>query len=63
MKLTLPQIFMYNHAAWVNRENSERRYKAKKALEGNQLDPAMQAEEERVMGLQGDDLTHYLTHL
>lgn len=29
MRLTVPQIIMYNHASWVNHERSERSYKHK----------------------------------
>jgi hypothetical protein len=31
MKITLPQVIMLNHAAWLERENADIRYKAKKA--------------------------------
>jgi hypothetical protein len=30
MSLTMPQIVMLNHAAYVNRTNSERRYEAER---------------------------------
>lgn len=33
LKLTVPQITMLNHAAWAEHENSDRRYKAKRAWE------------------------------
>jgi hypothetical protein len=33
MRMTLPQIIMMNHAAWVNQERSERRYKVKREME------------------------------
>lgn len=33
MNLTLPQMIMLNHASWVNHENSERRFKAKRKWE------------------------------
>lgn len=29
----MPQIIMVNHAAWVNYERSDRRYKAKREVE------------------------------
>jgi hypothetical protein len=36
MKLTLPQLIMYNHASWVNNERSEKRSKAKAEKEKQQ---------------------------
>lgn len=35
MKLTMPQIIMLNHAAWVNKERAERRHAAKRDKEGS----------------------------
>ena len=33
MKLTVPQLVLLNHAAWVNRERSQRRFDAKREWE------------------------------
>lgn len=33
MSLTLPQIIMLNHAAWVNQEQGKKRYEAKQRRE------------------------------
>lgn len=55
-KLTLPQIILMNHAAFVNRENSERRYEAKRKSEEN-----LSSESKRVKEMKGKELTDYLT--
>lgn len=34
-RLTMPQIIMWNHAAWVNQERGDRRYKEKRDHEDN----------------------------
>lgn len=53
MKLTMPQIIMYNHASWVNRENYERRRKHTDV-------PAMDKEAKRVASMEGETLFGYL---
>lgn len=36
MSLTLPQIIMLNHSAWVNHERSQAKFEAKQKKEGKQ---------------------------
>lgn len=57
-KLTIPQILMLNHAAWVNHENSERKYNAKKP---KNVDPLVSAEEQRLNEMSPDQLTRYMS--
>jgi hypothetical protein len=59
MKLTMPQIIMMNHAAWVNRENSDRRYNAKRHKDDIN-DPVIKQEEEKINGMTPAELSMYL---
>jgi hypothetical protein len=61
MSYTLPQIIMLNHAAYVNRENSERRYEAEKKAKPKFENAYEEQEAERVTKLEGSELTDYLT--
>lgn len=57
-KLTMPQIIMLNHAAWVNKENADRRYEAKKKTTPD--DPVIQAEEDKLSQMSPAELSMYL---
>lgn len=62
-KLTMPQIIMLNHAAYVNRENADRRYKAKNANNKVTSDPLVAMEESKLDSMSPAELSHYLMDL
>jgi hypothetical protein len=65
MKLTLPQVMMLNHAAWVEHENADIRYQHKKKQDAKK---EQQAEADPIVGefgcalseLDGNTLNAYL---
>jgi hypothetical protein len=60
MKLTMPQLIMLNHAAWVNRENADRSYEAKHRRSKPE-DMIWQQEQQKVETMDGKELSMYLT--
>jgi hypothetical protein len=60
MQLTLPQIILLNHATYVNRENMERKFDAKKQLEDNGETDEVRADRSRVGDMKSEDLVGYV---
>lgn len=62
MQLTLPQIILLNHASYVNRENSERKYEAEKEAKENGTfeTPELRGARQRVGEMNSEDLVGYV---
>jgi hypothetical protein len=61
MRLTFPQMLMFNHAAYVNNENARRKSDAKRDKEERQESREVRREKEMVSSLSGPELTSYLS--
>jgi hypothetical protein len=67
MALTVPQVILLNHAAWVNHENHDRRMKAKeskkkKAANEIEKDPEV-LEGKKMSELEPAELSAYLSNI
>lgn len=63
IKMTLPQIIMLNHFAWVQQERADRKYAHKQEVDGDDLRFAnpIAVNGKRVKELSDEEMTNYLT--